>query len=545
MKINDTDLILLSSYLDDELTQIEKNLVEEKLQQSAELRIELEKLRAVKSEVASIPPLQPDPFFDTRLIASLETQQSPWKKFLSFKKPIFAFASLTVLIALFFKLEPTLLSDFYENKKSELMEFYTSNLKPYLITSNLSNEDIFNFAFNRFLPLNEDKSKILSLEHDSEGNEIAEIKYAGVADGIFDMNSFVKTFSLNEKEKKKVDSVLLAYNDKISSKILVNENNTFALNKDIWTYQNLLKAELLDIARNADERVFASIVTEPQAEELNSSLIKLRSLGENKNNVYVCINPDTVFSVELDINEDEMKSEIKLAYSEAKKELHKANKELEKANRVLNENFKVFVKTDKKFNPNSPPAPKDVVVYSDSQSFKIKIPGMNYSFHTNKRDNLEAVKWVDFAIGQLKEFDIEMKIDSLNSKNSFSFSISSDKKTPNRAVTVGTGNKSDSRSDSKNENVYFNFDEETSPDGEYKSINLDSLLRNFNFKVKDDSLVIENFRSAEIDSFWKFLPKEFKEEMKVLKKELDQLRNEMNTWKKELPSHSKKNPKNP
>lgn len=539
MKKNDTDLLLLSAYIDDELTPIEKNLVEEKLKTSAELRAELENLRKIKSQVNSIQSLQPDPFFDTRLLAALETDKSSWKRFFAFRKPVVTFGLLTVLLALFLKFEPTLLTDFYESKKSDLVEFYTSNLKPYLFTSKLTSEDLFNFAFNKFLPLNEDKTKILSLEHDSDGNEIAEIKYSAVGDAIFNMDSFVKTFSLNELEKKKVDSILLVYNDKISSKILVNENNTFALNKDIWTYQNLLKAELLNVAKNANQKVFASIVSEPKVEDFNSSLIKLRELKNDVQNVYVCINPDTVFSIELNIDEDRLKSEFRSARAAANEELEKANKEIEQANKALNENFKVFVhpKTKNRNHPSNNTT--DVVVYSDTQSFKIKIPGMNFPVSDKKKDNLSVVKWMDFAIGQLKEFNIEMRIDSFSSQNSFSFTVSPNKNSRKKnlqVTSVGDGNFVEEEKD--NQNYYFN-NEDASRKAEYKSINLDSLLRNFNFEIKEDSIVIENYNSKEIDSIWKHLPGNIKEEMKILKRELDQLRREMNTWKKEVPRNPK------
>ena len=207
----------LSAYLDGELPLEEKNKFEEELALSSDLQKKLSELKKLKQLTASsIKPLSESPYFETRLFASLKEHKT---SFLSLKKlsPIVGFLVLTLAVMIFLKYNPQIIENLVEQQKSNLAGFYKQNLKPLLYAANLSNEDVFNFAFNHQLPLDKTNSQYLQLGYDTTGNGFFEIKTRNIASNVNNLDKFIRALNLNSQQKEKVDSILQNYAEELQS----------------------------------------------------------------------------------------------------------------------------------------------------------------------------------------------------------------------------------------------------------------------------------------------------------------------------------------
>ena len=75
MKKNNTDIELLSAYVDGELSTAEKKYIEEKIKSSLELQKELSDLKKLKELTStSVDRISESPFFETRLFANLNAE---------------------------------------------------------------------------------------------------------------------------------------------------------------------------------------------------------------------------------------------------------------------------------------------------------------------------------------------------------------------------------------------------------------------------------------------------------------------------------------
>ncbi|MDP4116740.1 MAG: hypothetical protein Q8903_11430, partial [Bacteroidota bacterium] len=89
---------MLSAYLDGELLPEEKNLIEEKLSYSKELKEQLEELRKLKALTQkSIPLIPEDPYFETRLMAQIDKKNTGSFKVKKYV-PVFSFVLLAAFL---------------------------------------------------------------------------------------------------------------------------------------------------------------------------------------------------------------------------------------------------------------------------------------------------------------------------------------------------------------------------------------------------------------------------------------------------------------
>jgi anti-sigma factor RsiW len=169
------NLELLSAYLDDELTQSEKAEVEKLLANSLEMQKKLEDLKKVKQLGNRVKKIPESPFFETRLMAAIEGQKNETSGIKRWM-PASALAIVTIVIMVVLKFNPGLIDKMWEDQKVAIAGFYKENLQPVLLAANLSNEDVFNFAFNNELPLDNTRKQYLLLGYDDSGKEFFEIR---------------------------------------------------------------------------------------------------------------------------------------------------------------------------------------------------------------------------------------------------------------------------------------------------------------------------------------------------------------------------------
>lgn len=280
--------------------------------------------------------------------------------------PFLFLVILTIVLMVFFKQNKRIIGNVFEEGKNNILSFYTHNLEPLLFRTKISEEDVFNFALYRSLPLDKEKNKVLFISNDLPGNKIFEIKPAVYNPNTQNYNTFVQYLEMTKTEKEKSDSILNSYKDKIYSYILVSGENAFAVNPQITDVQQAVLADLITFAHSVNEKkcteIFKDKFNWSDKQRLKNVIASGKEVPQNE---YLLITPDTVAKTHL--KWDQKKLDMKL------KELNGNNLELDATKDRSDFNFK--------FDPvihmsvlNTPSIPKDFSFRIDSNLFKIVIP---------------------------------------------------------------------------------------------------------------------------------------------------------------------------
>jgi hypothetical protein len=390
MKKYNSDFEKLSAYIDGELPLSEKNELEQKLSTSPELKKKLDELRKLKElTTASYDRIPESPYFDTRVMAHLKTSASPFfrRKWI----PVAGLAVFTIVLMMVLKFNPNIINRLVEEQTVNIASFYKENLKPLLYASNLSNEDIFNFAFNKELPLDNNKDQYLQIGHDDKGNEYFEIKKSAYDTDDNNYEKFVSALNLNEIQKSHIDSILQHYAAELQDQVLVSDRNIVAINPNIWNYNTAIAADLIKFASEVNEPEMRKIlpasfhyIHSPDMEKM------IYEVKANSDNNYIFLTPDTIFTSWVDVDSKELKIELE----KAKKEISRANREISRVfadQRVLSRDI-YSIKFDSlkhgrhnKYNRNN------FEVYTDNNNYRVVLPDVNIpEIHIPDMDSISA-----------------------------------------------------------------------------------------------------------------------------------------------------------
>jgi len=296
LKKNLQNMEWLSAYLDDELSQSEKVEVEKLLATSLELQKKLEDLKKVKQLGNRVKRVPESPFFETRLMAAIEGQKnetSGIKRWI----PAAALAVVTIIIMIVLKFNPGILDKMWEDQKVAIAGFYKENLQPVLLAANLTNEDVFNFAFNNELPLDNTRQQYLLLGYDDSGKEFFEIRSSHQRVERESYNEFISAMNLDVEQKQIVDSIIGSYSKALESQVLVNENNTIAINPNLWNLRKAIFADLLVASEKLNkvkfDRIVPAGITNAEKVIVVNTLEKLKNTSGDQ---YIFVTPDSIFS---------------------------------------------------------------------------------------------------------------------------------------------------------------------------------------------------------------------------------------------------------
>jgi len=492
MKNKEKYFELLSAYIDQELSAGEISEIEKLLSESGELRNRLEELKNVKRIIGKIERLPESPHFESKVRTELERGQSGYKKFKRWT-PAFALGTVTILVMVVLYLNPNLISDFWNEQKTVIAGFYKDNLQPVLYAADITNDDIFNFAFNNQLPLNNSRDQYLHLGYDDSGKEYFEIRPAIQTVGQSGYDKFISALKLSEKEKQLVDSVIGSYAEALESQVLINDKNTLAISPKLWNYRKAIFTDLLIVAENLNKQEFVKFIPRGVSQDDKIKVVnavhKLKSIPEKQ---YIFCTPDSVFSDNY---------EFKLA--SIKKEKIKMDKETEKIKQIkININFD---SSWKKLNESSK-LQTNFRVEVDSNICRVDIAGYNIpEIHMPDFDSInlfieEATRNIQlytYKIPQIEHLKEGLKFDYYEGDSVHSFEFKYE---------------------------YFNMDSVMRKEHRV----FDSIMNNDRFMLKwfnDSALAKYQF---DVDYFSKFYDREtMKEQMIQLKEQLKRLREDI------------------
>lgn len=326
MKKYNFDYEKLSAYIDGELPLAEKNELEREISLSPELQKKLLELKKVKELTeASYKKLPESPYLETRIMANLKHDKGGGSLIKRSWIPVAGLVVVTVVLMVILKYNPTLINKIVQEQSSNLAGFYKENLKPLLYASSLSNEDIFNFAFYKELPLDDNKEQFLQIGNDSAGNEFFELKKSSYNIQENNYEKFVTAMNLDARQKQSFDSILQHYAGELQTQVLVNNRNAVAINPNLWNYNKAIAAELVQFASNVNEPEFNKLRIHKDRYLNPAAIIKIvDEVKASDENNYIFLTPDTIFTSWIDVDSKEMKEEL----IKVKKELYETGRDL-------------------------------------------------------------------------------------------------------------------------------------------------------------------------------------------------------------------------
>ena len=512
MKSLNTKYEILSAYIDGELSASEAKGLEEKIKFSNELREKLEELKQIKKlTTSSVKRLPEAPYFETRLAANLNYKGIIWEKFRKWI-PALSFTALTVVLMIFLKFNPGVIDRLLEQQKTNLAGFYQENLKPLFYASDLSNEDVFNFAFSKQLPLNKSNGQYLKLGYDPSGKEFFEIKTSEDSSNANNLDRFTAKLKLSSRQRQQVDSILESYAEELQSQVLVNDKNTVAINPNLWNYNKAIVADIMSFARDANREEFNKIIPAGYFRYDNPDLRTIvNKVKDSRDNKYIFFTPDTIFTERYEFDSKKFKDEMAKAKEEMKQGIEEANRSLR--------NMKINLKLDSSLAhlKSDPSMGKNIKVYVDSNICRIHISNLDIpdiqlpDFDRISTQVEEAMKNIPPII---IDFPGEKNVKSYSIKYEFGDSSAN----PMRVHIPNVDSILKSIGIFQGDSLIFN--------GKTHNFLPDSMASIF--KIFDDSLMYLN-------------KSEFKEDMKQLKKEMERMREEMKRLRIEIHQDTSRN----
>ncbi len=505
MKNSNTKYEILSAYLDGELSPSEARELEDKIKFSKELQEKLEEIKKIKKlTVSSVQRLPEAPYFETRLAANLNHKGKSWDKIRRWV-PAFSFAGLAIVLMVFLKFNPGIIDRIVEEQKTNLAGFYQENLRPLFYASNLSNEDVFNFAFTKQLPLDKSNGQYLKLGYDQSGKEFFEINTAENSSPVNNLEKFAAKLKLNSRQRQQVDSILESYAEDLQTQVLVNDKNTVAINPNLWNYNKAIVADIMSFARDANKEEFNKIVPAGYFTYNNPDVRTLvNKVKDTRDNKYIFFTPDTIFTEPYNFDEKKFKDEMAKAKEEMKKGMEEAKKSMQ--------NFKINLKLDSSFArlKNDPAWGKGFKVFIDSNIVRVHISKLDIpDIHLPDFDSISAQ--VEEAMKNIPPIIIDIPGEKGAKSYSFKYEYGDSSKHPVRIQIPNVDSILKSIGVFNGDSLMFN-----GKDNHFVPDSLASM-----FKMFDDSLMI-------------FDKGEFKKEMKQLQKEMEKMREEMKKLRIEI-----------
>lgn len=509
MKMNKKYLELLSAYLDGELSPEEKVFIEDKIKSSLELRNRLTELKRLKELTSSAYDKLPEAaFFETRLQSEINSDSGKIK--IKRWLPAAGLITVTAILMILLKVNPDLIKDIIEDQKANLASLYTDNLQPLLFAANLTNDDIFDFAFNSEIPLDETDEHFLKLGYDSSGAEYFEIKKSPARKKESSLEKFVQALEFDELQKKEIDSIIASYSDDLMGQILVSDKNTVAINPNLWNYQKAIAADILAYVKETNSNVYNTIIPLPGVINDNPRIVQsIKHLKTGADNKYIFITPDTIFTDTFIFDDSDYRSDMK----EVERDLAETKRELSKLN------YTIIVDTSFKKLKKNHAWTDEFSVHFDEEKFTVKLPEVVFKEFDIVLPNLDSINVV------INEVMNNVRVLTKDSEGKSSFK-------KNFKVEVHNGDSSKVK--------LFDFDHlqidslflNKLPDMdslkqfymEPFGILNDSTFKGFNFNF-NDSIIINN-------------NKELKQQMNELREELRKFREEMKQFRNQDKNNS-------
>lgn len=288
--------------------------------------------------------------------------------------PIAPLIILTILLMLVFRYNKGSINKLVEKGKQNLISFYTQNLEPIFAQSEISNEDVFNFALYKTLPIDKQNNKVLLLSDTKNSKQIFEIKHVPFNRDTKNYENFVEYLGMNKEEKEITDSILNSYKKEISYSILVNDKNTVAINPKLAEIQKAILADLLNYSLKVNPKRIEILFKHIELLSKKDLSKFIASTKKIPNNEYIFITPDTIFKKSITLDTNKLKLELK------------GNLKQPSIQKLKNINIEIVF--DKDIKQVKEPKYYNFLEKPDSNTIKVEIPINQFSYLPKLDDSI-------------------------------------------------------------------------------------------------------------------------------------------------------------
>ncbi len=244
----------------------------------------------------------------------------------SFKKylPLVFLVIITIALMFYFKENKGSIGEIVDKSTDDIISLYTANLQPLLFGTDVTKEDVFNFALYQTLPIDKSKKDVLRLSEENDGSTSYQVVPASYRSNTNNYENFVKYMKFTANQKAELDSILESYQPELAEAVLTNDDNTVAVSSRL---ANLQKAVLTDIA------AFSQSVNKPRMSDLfggdysmldsKKALKIVNEVKQDTSKEFLVIAKDTAFTSRLDFNAKEIQKKLE-QFKEKSADLQKA-----------------------------------------------------------------------------------------------------------------------------------------------------------------------------------------------------------------------------
>jgi hypothetical protein len=357
--------VLLSMYIDNELSASEQIEVELLLEKSSEARVELQELQFIKQTMAGQKAPPADDNFYAQIHAKLP-QPVQVEQPLIQRKFVPAVAGLSAIAFALFVLFVSLQSDFFvkffSKTTQNVQQAYEENVVNKWIMplfEKTNKDEALQFAMFGVLPLDDSSNTVLKVDTAFASGYSFELGQGNRArNKQVTVNDLYREIKPTEEQRQALDTILFLASRQIEEGVLLDENRNLAISPSIITMQKSLIARVaacLDIDRRdrmedfleARNALYAVRSTKAPAVS-RVKLVKQISEPE-ENNTFVMISRDTIILSEISIDRNRIRKHTnqlasnepryRIAYEHFTQQVAKEVKDIKEHTRIVRDNL--------------------------------------------------------------------------------------------------------------------------------------------------------------------------------------------------------------
>ncbi len=325
-RINENKLDeILSLYLDNSLSEFEKNNIELLIKTDVNVAKRLAQLSNLRDLLMAKRKIEPNIGFWTQLSQRIEDTRREESNYLPFsRKYISAIAILTSMIIVVLGTlviqNRELVFSYISEKSQVVKEAYKNNfLQDSLLPlfSKVDKDKALQFSLFGTLPLDDKSETTLKIDEKSEKGyrvEVGKAKKKNLKPVTFE--NFIAEVKPTNMQKKIIDSLLDLTGRRIESSVLIGENNTMAIAPDLPSLNKIMLTNIASCLEPNQRVRFEKLLETHDAPYavINKNVLKKNTLQNISNrpvdNQYVIITPDTLIYSRIQLNIDSLRKQI-------------------------------------------------------------------------------------------------------------------------------------------------------------------------------------------------------------------------------------------
>lgn len=218
---------------------------------------------------------------------------------------------LTIALMFYFKENHGDFGEIVVKGKDDLLSLYTENLQPLLFGTDITNEDVFNFALYQTLPIDKKQNKVLKVTEEN-GSTSYQVIPSTYKKNTENYDNFVKYMNFNTSQKAELDSILESYQPELSGAVLTNEKNTVAVSPRLANLQKAILTDIAAFARETNKPKLTALLGGKDIAFLDSpkALDLVDEIKKDTTKDYLVIAGDTAFTSRLEFDNQELSKKM-------------------------------------------------------------------------------------------------------------------------------------------------------------------------------------------------------------------------------------------